>query len=98
MIIDGWRKGLVIKVIIAIVPEVVLRMTIRLVVGALLRIIHRGLIVTIRCRHVLDIVALAGHLVFTVQIAVQADLFSVVADWVILRVSFRYRRPLAGQT
>ena len=87
-----------IKINIAIVPEVVLGMTIRLAVQTLLRVIHQSLIVIISPRHVQEVVALVGHLVITVQIAVQVGLVSIVANQVILHVSVYYHSPLAGQT
>ena len=69
-----------IKTFIAIALEVVLGMTIRLVVGPLHRIICRGLIIIIDRRHVRGVVALAGHLGVTVQIAIRVGLVYVVAN------------------
>ena len=68
------------KIFIAIVLEVVLRMTTRLVVGTLCRIIRQGLIIIISLRHIRGIVALAGHLVVTVQIAFRVGLVSIAAN------------------
>ena len=69
-----------IKKFIAIVLGVVLRMTIRLVVEPLRQITRLGLIIIINHRHVRGVVALVGHLVVTVQIAVRVGLVSVVAN------------------
>ena len=68
------------KIFMVIVHVVVPGMIVRLVVEPLRQITRRGHIIIINRRHVRGEVALAGRLVVTVQIAVRADLVSVVAN------------------